>query len=164
MTGEQTPVRVRDALPADAPLLVRFIRELADYERLADRCRPSEAALRAHLASDPPACAAAVAELGGEPVGFALWFHTYSTFATAVCMHLEDLYVVPEARGRGAGKALLQRVARAAAERGCARLDWNVLDWNRPAIEFYERLGARLLPDWRVCRVEGSAIEMLAGH
>lgn len=157
-------VRVRAAGPADAPHVARFIRELARYERLEHQLELDEARLAAHLSPPHPVCGALLAERHGAPVGFALWFPTYSTFRTAVCLHLEDLFVLPEHRGHGIGLALLRATAAVAVERGCPRLDWNVLDWNTDAIGFYERHGARVLPDWRVCRLDGDALRRLAAR
>ena len=154
---------VRPAREADVPTIVRFIQELADYERLLHEVKASEAALRDHLFGARPACAALIAEADGAAVGFALYFETYSTFETAVCLHLEDLYVTPEQRGAGHGKALLAAVAAVARDRGCPRLQWNVLDWNTPAIAFYESLGAVLLREWETCRLDAAGIARVAG-
>jgi GNAT superfamily N-acetyltransferase len=155
-------VVIRPVVPGDERHVLRFIRELAVYERLEHQLDVDESRLREHLFGARPACEALLAELGGKPVGFALFFTTYSTFRTAPCMHLEDLFVMPDARGHGIGLALLRRVAAIAHERGCPRLDWNVLDWNTPAIGFYEAQGAVVLPDWRVCRLEGDALRRCA--
>ena len=153
---------VRAALPADVPAIARFIRELARYERLEDHLDLDESRLHAHLFGPVPACGALLADADGEPGGFALWFQTYSTFKTQPCLHLEDLFVLPHCRGRGLGLALLRSLAALAVERGCPRLDWQVLDWNAPAIGFYEKQGARVLPDWRVCRLDGDALRAVA--
>jgi GNAT superfamily N-acetyltransferase len=118
--------------------------------------------LHRHLFGPVPACGALLADVGGEPAGFALFFASYSTFLTEVCLHLEDLFVRPAHRGRGIGLALLRAVAAVAVARGCPRLDWQVLDWNAPAIGFYERQGARVLPDWRTCRLDGDALARCA--
>jgi len=147
-------VTVRAARPADVATICRFIAGLAAYERLEHQLDLDEARLHEHLFGQQPVCGALIAESGGLPIGFALYFATYSTFRTRPCMHLEDLFVEPEHRGKGAGLALLRAVADEARARGCPRLDWNVLDWNTSAIEFYEQQGAQLLPDWRVCRLE----------
>lgn len=159
-------LRIRSAAPADVPLVLGFIRALARFEKLEHEVESggAEERLRAHLFGPHPACEVLIAEAGGAPVGFALFFGVYSTFKTEVCIHLEDLFVEPEARGRGIGEGLLRAVAAVARDRGCARVQWNVLDWNAGAIAFYERLGATVLPDWRTCRVEGvDAIARLAG-
>lgn len=153
---------VRPAAPGDEVLVARFIRELARYERLESQLDVSEARLRRDLFGAQPACGALIARLDGAPAGFALFFATYSTFRTEPCLHLEDLFVVPELRGQGIGLALLRAVAAVAVQRGCPRLDWQVLDWNAPAIGFYEKQGARVLPDWRVCRLDGEALARCA--
>lgn len=156
--ADPAAVVVRPAAPTDVAIICRFIAGLAAYERLEDQLDLDERRLHEHLFGTPPACAALIAESAGEPIGFALYFATYSTFRTRPCMHLEDLFVEPAHRGKGAGLALLRAVAAEARARGCPRLDWNVLDWNTPAIEFYALQGATLLPDWRVCRLEGPAL------
>lgn len=161
MTGGGAAV-VRVAAADDAAHVAHFIRELARYERLEHQLDLDESRLRRHLGGPQPACGALLAELDGAPVGFALFFPTYSTFRTETCLHLEDLFVQPELRGRGIGLALLRAVAAEAVRRGCPRLDWNVLDWNTPAIGFYQRQGAVLLTDWRVCRLEGEALRRVA--
>jgi GNAT superfamily N-acetyltransferase len=150
---------VRIAGPAH---VAHFIRELARYEKLEHQLDLDESRLREHLGGAQPACGALLAEIDGVPVGFALFFPTYSTFRTRSCLHLEDLFVLPERRGHGIGLLLLRAVAAVAVARGCPRLDWNVLDWNTPAIGFYERQGAVLLADWRVCRLEGDALQQVA--
>ena len=157
---------IRPALPADAPVVFGFVRALARFEKMEDQVDVDGAVerLARHMAPPEPACDVLLAELAGRPVGFALVFPVYSTFKTERCLHLEDLFVEPAVRGQGIGEALLRRVAALAAERGCARLQWCVLDWNAAAIRFYERMGARLRPDWRFCMVEGhAAISKLAG-
>ena len=162
MTEAQPSATVRAARPADVPAIARFIRDLARYEHLEHQVDLDEGRLREHLFGAVPACGALLAEVGGEPVGFALFFATYSTFRTQPCLHLEDLFVVPEQRGRGTGLLLLRAVAAEAKRRGCPRLDWCVLDWNAPAIGFYEQQGAQLLTDWRICRLEGDALDRAA--
>jgi GNAT superfamily N-acetyltransferase len=141
---------------------MRLIRGLAEYERLTDRCTGSEAALREHLFGLRPYCEVLIAEDTEGAVGFALFFHNYSTFLTRPGLYLEDLFVWPERRGTGVGRALLTRLAGIALERGCGRLEWSVLDWNEPAIGFYKRLGAKLLDEWTTCRLEGEALTALA--
>ena len=157
-------MEIRPATPDDAPTLVQLILELAEYEKLRDEADPSVKALRHQLAADAqPRCEALIAEVEGKgPVGFALFFHNYSTFLTNFGLYLEDLFVRPDHRGQGIGFALLQRVAQIAAERGCQRLDWAVLDWNTPAIRFYEQLGAEPLDDWTTMRLDRTAIETVA--
>jgi GNAT superfamily N-acetyltransferase len=155
-------IRIRDATPGDVPLIVSFIRGLAEYERLLDQCVVSEEALREHLFGPRPYCQVLLAEDAAGPAGFALFFFNYSTFLTKPGLYLEDLFVLPERRGEGVGRALLTRLARLAVERGCGRLEWSVLDWNEPAIGFYRRLGAQLMDDWTACRLTGEALERLA--
>ena len=144
------------------PHILRFIRGLAEYEKLSDRCVATEASLRQTLFGERPYAEVLIARLGDEPVGFALFFHSYSTFLARPGIYLEDIFVVPEHRGVGAGKALLRAVAKIAQQRGCGRLEWSVLDWNEPAIDFYERLGATVMPDWRICRMSPEQIAHLA--
>ena len=144
------------------PLILSFIRELAEYERLSDEVVATEEALRAHLFGERPVAEVVIGEEGGTPAGFALFFHSFSTFLGRPGIYLEDLYVRPESRGRGVGRALLVHLARLAKERGCGRLEWSVLDWNEPAIGFYGRLGASPVDGWTVFRVTGEALEELA--
>ena len=153
--------RIRAAEPRDAPLLFRLIRELADYERLADRVVGTEAQLERHLFGERPAAEALVAELEGEPVGFAVFFTTFSTFLTRPGIWLEDLFVRPERRRAGVGRALLEHLARLAVERGCGRMEWSARDWNAPALGFYAELGARPVDGWVVHRLEGEALRRL---
>lgn len=160
--GGHGAVVVRPAGPEDVAHVARFIRELARYEKLEHHLDLDLQRLREHLGGPQPQCGALLALLDGEPVGFALFFPTYSTFRTRSCLHLEDLFVQPDRRGHGIGLALLRAVAAVAVARGCPRLDWNVLDWNTSAIGFYERQGAQLLSDWRVCRLEGDALQRAA--
>lgn len=157
-----TPLSIRQAAPADVTQIATFIRDLARYERLEHQLQLDEGRLREHLFGPTPACGALLADWNREPAGFALYFPTYSTFRTAVCLHLEDLFVLPALRGRGIGLALLRAVAAVAVARGCPRLDWQVLDWNTSAIGFYEKQGARVLHDWRVCRLDGEALRQCA--
>ncbi len=153
---------IRPATRADLPLIAALIRELADYERLADAVRFDEAGLGEHLFGARPAAEVLIAEADGKPQGFALFFHTFSTFEGKPGLYLEDLFVRPEARGLGLGKALLARLAATALQRGCARFEWAVLDWNAPAIGFYEAIGACAMDDWTVMRVDGPALHTLA--
>lgn len=155
---------IRPATPDDAPTLVQLILELAAYEKLRDEANPSAEALRRQLAPNAqPRCEALIAEADdGTTAGFALFFHNYSTFLTNFGLYLEDIFVRPDFRGQGIGFALLQRVAQIADERGCQRLDWAVLDWNTPAIDFYEQLGAEPLDDWTTMRLNRTAIESVA--
>jgi GNAT superfamily N-acetyltransferase len=149
---------IRPAEPGDLPLIARFIRDLAEYEKLAHEVRFDEATLAGHLFGSRPMAEVVIGEVGGEPQGFALFFHNFSTFEGRPGLYLEDLFVRPAARGSGLGRALLAHLAALAVERGCARLEWSVLDWNAPAIGFYEKLGARAMSDWTIMRVDGEAL------
>jgi GNAT superfamily N-acetyltransferase len=153
---------VRPATPADVPLIFDFIRGLAEYERLLAEFVGTEDALRQHLFGPRPYCEVILAEDSAGPAGFALFFHNYSTFLMRPGIYLEDLFVLPERRGAGVGRALLGRLAEIAVEHGCGRLEWAVLDWNEPAIGFYRRLGARLQDEWTTCRLEGEPLVRLA--
>lgn len=153
---------LRFAEEADLPRILAFIRALADYENLSHEVTADEAALRASLFSKEPAAEVVMADYLGEPAGFALFFMNFSTFLGRPGIYLEDLFVAPERRGRGIGRALLRFLGRLALERGCARLEWSVLDWNEPAIRFYKRLGAEALAEWTVFRLTGSALRRLA--
>jgi GNAT superfamily N-acetyltransferase len=157
-------IHVRPAAEADVPLILRFIRELAEYERLLHEVVATEAGLRDTLFGARPAAEVVIAEEDGAPLGFALFFHNYSTFLARPGLYLEDLYVRPEARGRGAGRALLAHLARLARERGCGRLEWWVLDWNESAVRFYRSLGAQPMDDWTVFRLAGPDLDRLAGE
>lgn len=161
---ESAPLHLRPATERDLPLILAFIQELAEYERLRHEAVATEEQLRETLFGERPYAEVVLAELGTEPVGFALFFHSYSTFLGRPGLYLEDLYVRPEARGRGVGRRLLTHLAGIARERGCGRLEWSVLDWNEPAIGFYRALGARPLDGWTVFRVAGEALEALAGE
>jgi len=152
---------IRAAAPGDEVALVGLIGELAAYENLTHLLRVTPDALALQLFGARPAAEALVAERGGAIVGFALHFATFSTFLGRPGLYLEDLYVQPAHRGSGIGTALLRRLARLAVERGCGRFEWSVLDWNAGAIRFYERIGATVVPDWRICRVTGDALAAL---
>jgi GNAT superfamily N-acetyltransferase len=154
---------LRPATPADVPLILSFIRELAEYEREPAAVVATEEALLRDGFGPRPLFEVTLAEWSGEPVGFALWFLAYSTWRAQPTLHLEDLFVRPAARGRGVGKAFMQHLARVAVERGCGRFAWQVLDWNAPSIAFYESLGAKVLREWLTCRVDGDALRALAG-
>jgi len=156
------PVRIRPAVPDDAPLIVDLIRGLAEYERLAHECHATEERVRESIFGPRPDAEVVIAEVDGRPGGFALFFHNYSTFLARRGLYLEDLFVYPEFRGRGVGRALLAHLARLAVERRCGRLEWWVLDWNEPAIGFYKSLGAAPMDDWTVYRLTGDALERLA--
>jgi GNAT superfamily N-acetyltransferase len=157
-----TGLTIRPAAEHDVPQVLRFIRELAVYERLEHEVVATEAALRAALFGPRPYAEVVLACLDGAPVGFALFFHNFSTFLGKPGIYLEDLFVRPEARGRGVGRSLLAWLARTALERGCGRLDWAVLDWNEPSIRFYHGLGALAQDEWTTMRVSGAALERLA--
>ncbi|MDB5495430.1 MAG: acetyltransferase, family [Phenylobacterium sp.] len=155
---------VREASVADAGLILSFIRALADYERLLDEVEASEGDVVRDLFGPRPKVFCDIAEQHGAPVGFALWFYNYSTFRGRHGIWLEDLFVKPEARGGGAGKALLKGLAQRCVEQGLARLEWAVLDWNAPSIAFYDSLGASALDDWTTRRLTGEALERLAAE
>lgn len=153
---------IRSARAEDIPLIAQFIRDLAEYERLAHEVRFDEAVLQAKLFGPRPYAEVLIGEIDGESQGFALFFHNFSTFEGKPGIYLEDLFVRPEARGSGLGKALLQRLAALAVERDCARLEWSVLDWNEPSIQFYLGLGAKAMDEWTIYRVDGGALGELA--
>lgn len=154
-------ISIRPATPADLPLIGAFIRELAEYEKLAHEVRFDEAVLGAKLFGPRPYAEVVIGEVDGAAQGFALFFHNFSTFEGRPGVYLEDLFVRPAARGAGLGKALLAHLAALVIERDCARLEWWVLDWNEPAIGFYKALGARPMDEWTVMRVDGEALARL---
>ena len=153
---------MRPAVRADVPVLFNLIKALAEYEKLSHAVTGSVADLEKHLFGPRPFAEAILAELDGQAVGWALFFYNYSTFLTKPGIYLEDLFVLPEFRGRGIGKSLIVYLAKLAVERDCGRLEWTVLDWNELAIGFYKRMGADVLPDWRICRVTGESLASLA--
>jgi len=155
-------ISIRAAAAADVPLILGFIRELAAYERLSHEVVADEAALRRTLFAATPAAEVLIAELDEQPVGFALFFASYSTFLAKAGLYLEDLFVQPAARGRGVGRALMVELARVAVRRDYGRFEWSVLDWNAPALEFYRRLGAAPMAEWTVQRLTGAPLEALA--
>ena len=155
-------ITVKPATPDDTPLILSFIRELAAYEKLAHEVTATEDQLRQTLFGDRPAAEAVIASLDDEPVGFAVFFPTYSTFLARPGLYLEDLFVRPAARGAGVGRAVLKYLARLTVERGWGRLEWSVLDWNEPAIAFYKKMGARPMDEWTIFRMTGGALERLA--
>lgn len=155
-------VRIRSATPADIPLILHLVRELAEFERESDAVVATEDMLSDALFGANPAAEAVIAEHETEAVGFALWFQNFSTWTGRPGMYLEDLYVTPAARGLGIGTALLRHLARIAVERGYGRFEWAVLDWNEPAIAFYRSVGAVGMDEWRIQRVSGDALERLA--
>jgi GNAT superfamily N-acetyltransferase len=153
---------IRPATPADVPVIASLIRALAEYERLSHACVLKEADLRAHLFGERPFAEVLLAEESAAVVGFALFFHNYSTFRGKPGIYLEDVFVLPERRGQGHGKALLRAIACLAVERDCARVEWSVLNWNEPSIRFYESLGATPLNEWTVYRLTDEALRKLA--
>jgi hypothetical protein len=155
-------IRIEEAGAADVPLILGLIRDLAEYEKLADTVIATEESLRRTLFGERPAAEVLLAWDDDVCLGFALFFQNYSTFLSKPGLYLEDLFVKPHARGRGIGKALLLRLAAIAHERGYGRMEWTVLDWNDLAIGFYKKLGADVLPEWRLCRVTGDAIAKMA--
>jgi len=156
-----TPFVLRPAEPRDTAAIVGLIRELAEFEQLTHLMRATPETLHPHLFGPRPVAEAVVAEVDGVVVAFALFFTNFSTFLAQPGLYLEDLYVQPAHRGAGLGRALLQHLGRLAVQRGCGRFEWSVLDWNRNAIEFYEKMGATVMPDWRICRVTGDALKAL---
>ena len=160
--GSGGNVKVRVATLADIPLILQFIIDLAEYERLGHAVEATEADIRRDLFGENPRCFCDIAESEGKPVGFALWFYNYSTFRGRAGIYLEDLFVKPEARGLGAGKALLRRLAERCIDADLGRLEWSVLNWNTPAIEFYDSLDAAAMEDWTVRRLYGDALRKLA--
>ena len=156
-------VSVRPATPADAALIHQFILDLADYEKLLDTVQATQADTAAALFGETPRAFADIAELDGEPVGFALWFYNYTTFVGRHGIYLEDLFVRPSARGAGAGKALLAHLAKRCVDEGLGRLEWAVLDWNAPSIAFYDSLGAAAMDEWIIRRLTGEPLRRLAG-
>jgi GNAT superfamily N-acetyltransferase len=154
--------QIRSAAVADVPLILGFIRDLAVYEKLAYEMVATETTLRDTLFGPTPAAQVVIAEVDGRPAGFALYFFNYSTFLAKPGIYLEDLFVKPEFRGAGTGKALLLHLAKIANARGCGRMEWAVLDWNEPAIKFYESLGARRMKEWQICRLTGTSLTQYA--
>jgi GNAT superfamily N-acetyltransferase len=154
--------RIEPARDRDVPLILRLIKGLAEYEKLADEVIATEDALRSALFGPRPDAEVVIAYAGEEAVGFALYFHTFSTFLARRGLYLEDLFVVPEWRGCGAGRALIAHLARIAVDRNCGRFEWSVLDWNEPSIGFYKSLGARPMHDWTIFRVTGDSLTALA--
>jgi GNAT superfamily N-acetyltransferase len=155
-------ITLRFATQADVGLILEFIRQLADHEKLSHEVVATEAILRASLFEGRQIAEVIIASWDGEPAGFALFFHSFSTFLGQTGIYLEDLFVIPKLRGRGIGRVLLSSLAALAVERGCRRLEWAVLDWNEPAIRFYKRLGAKPMDEWTVYRVTGETLDELA--
>ena len=155
---------IRQATEADVPLILQFIRGLAEYERLAHECVADEATLKNSLFGERKVAEVVIGSDNDRPVCFALFFHNYSTFLGRPGIYLEDLFVNPDQRGKGFGKAMLAYLAKLAVERECGRLEWSVLDWNEPAIKFYKSLGATPMDEWTIFRVTGDALTQLAGE
>jgi GNAT superfamily N-acetyltransferase len=153
---------LRDAEEADRPLLLRFVRALAEYEKLAAEAIATEADFRRFLFGEPRRAEALIAEAAAEPVGFAVWFYSFSTFRGRPSLHVEDVFVEPAARGRGIGRAIFRDLARRALLAGCGRMEWSVLDWNAPSIAFYRSLGAEPRRGWTTQRLTGEALSALA--
>lgn len=156
-------LNIRRARPGEAGIVLAFIRELAEYEKLSHEVEATEAMIAEALFGNDPRLFCALAEWNGEAVGFAVWFANFSTFSGRYGIYLEDLYVRPSHRGKGLGKALLVYLAKECVENGWSRLQWSVLDWNAPSIAFYKSLGAVMMDDWTLCRVNGPALARLAG-
>jgi GNAT superfamily N-acetyltransferase len=162
--GTAPALRIVAATESDVPVLLSFVRKLAEYEKLSDQVEATEEHVRAALFGEGRVAEALLAYLGSEPVAFAVFFHNFSTFLGRPGIYLEDLFVDPPHRGKGIGKALLIELARIARARNCGRLEWAVLDWNESAIEFYRSLGAVPMDDWTIFRVTGTALARLAGE
>jgi GNAT superfamily N-acetyltransferase len=160
--AEAAGLHLRTATPADVPIVLRGIRALAEYERLAHECVATEALLHETLFGPNPVAEVVLAFDGEAPAGYALWFRSYSTFLARPGIYLEDLFVYPEFRKRGLGRRLLVHLARIAMERGYGRMEWMVLDWNENALGFYRSLGAQTVEGWKLCRVTGDALPALA--
>ena len=157
-------LKIRSAQPSDVPAIFKLIKALAEYEKLSHAVTGSADALQEHLFGQRPYAEAILAEWQEIPAGFALFFCNYSTFLTKPGIYLEDLFVLPEYRRQGIGKAILTYLAQVAVERDAGRLEWSVLDWNQSAIEFYQSMGASVLPDWRICRVTEDGLSQLASR
>jgi GNAT superfamily N-acetyltransferase len=162
MSPTPEEIRIAPAVESQVPLILSFVRKLAEYEKLSNKVVADEALLRESLFGSRPAAEVVIAYLGEEPAGVAVFFHNFSTFAGRAGIYLEDLFVEPKFRFKGIGKALLTHLAKLTQERGCARLQWAVLDWNEPAIRFYRKLGAEVLDDWTVYRLSGAELAKLA--
>lgn len=164
MSAEPRPFMLRPAELRDVGAIVQLIRDLAEFERLTHLLQVTPEKLRPQLFGEKPAAEAMVAELDGQVVAFALYFTNFSTFLAQPGLYLEDLYVQPAQRGLGIGQALLTRLAALAVERGYGRFEWSVLDWNENAIRFYQRMGATVMPDWRICRIAGDGLKAFGGR
>ena len=156
---ESPTVRIRTATKEDVPLILKFIKAIADYEKLADQVTATEETLTQSLFGNHPAAEVSFAYIKDQPVGYAVYFHNFSTFEGKRGLYLEDIFIEPAFRGKGIGKNMLKHLAQLAMDRQCARFEWVVLDWNENAIEFYQKIGAQVFDEWRVCRMERQAIE-----
>jgi GNAT superfamily N-acetyltransferase len=162
MPTPDAALTIREATTDDVPLITDLIHQLAAYERLVDECHATEEAVRRTLFGERRYAECVIARVGDVPVGYALFFHNYSTFAARPGLYLEDLFVLPSHRGRGIGRALLRHLAGLAVARDCARFEWTVLDWNQPAIDFYRSVGAQWMGDWTIMRLSGEALHRMA--
>jgi GNAT superfamily N-acetyltransferase len=160
-THDGRDVEILAVRPVDIPQLLAFIRTMAAFERL--NVSATEASLHDALFGEPPAAQASLISVGGKAAGYLIYYFTFTSMRGSRALWLEDLYLEPDFRGQGIGRALMAHLAGLAVERKCARFEWIVLDWNTNAVKFYERLGAEVLPDWRICRVEGARLHQLAG-
>jgi diamine N-acetyltransferase len=163
MSGDAN-ISIRQAEPSDSALIFALVNEIAAYEKLSGEVDATEQQIAATLFASEPRVLCDIAEWNGEPVGFALWFLNFSSFRGRHGIYLEDIFVRPAFRQRGIGKALLARLARLCVERGFARFEWSVLDWNTPSIDFYRAMGATVMDDWRICRLSGEALRRFAGE
>ena len=157
-SSHMTSLNIRPVTPEDVQVLFNLIKALAEYEQLGDQVVGNPSKLKKHLFGEKPCIEAVLAEWSGETAGFALFFPNYSTFLTQPGLYLEDLFVLPEYRRRGIAKAIFIYLAKLALQRGNGRFEWSVLDWNKPAIAFYEKMGAEILSEWRTCRISGEAL------
>ncbi len=162
MPTDQNPLQIRQATIDDVPLILEFIKGLAEYEKLSHEVVATEEALRTTLFGEHPMAEVLIGESGSTAVAFALYFHNYSTFLGQAGIYLEDLFVIPSMRGRGFGRVMLSHLAHIAVQRGCGRLEWSVLDWNEPAIRFYRAIGAVAMDEWTVQRLTGAPLQALA--
>ncbi len=164
MTPDPDLFHIRAATRNDVPIILQLIRELAEYEKLAHQVVATERDLHKALFGEKPVAESIIAELGSTAIGFALFFHNFSTFVGRPGLYLEDLYIKPEFRGRGSGRKMLAYLANLAVQRGCGRFEWAVLDWNAPALRFYASLGAQSMQEWKINRLTGDALQKLAAE
>jgi GNAT superfamily N-acetyltransferase len=164
MPSRHSPFNIRPARPNESALVLDLIRGLAEYEKLAHEVVATEQDIQSALFGKQPSAECLIADLSNAPIGFALFFHNFSTFAGKPGLYLEDLFIKPEYRGRGYGRKMLAHLANLAVQRGCGRFEWAVLDWNAPAIRFYESLGAKIKHEWKINRLSGDALKRLAAE